>query len=104
MKSRAEAERLFNLGYESGKKFLDALQSKLVERKDLSEEVPIGFILLLAGPSSDFVLGRVFENAQNEALKGVLRSGDQLNPDDLQKMLAQSKFTKQNCQLLGAVK
>ena len=104
MKDRAEQERLFNVGYESGKKFLEALQSKKIERKHISEEVPIGFTLLIAGPSSDFVLGRVFENAQDDALKDVLKSNGQLNSDDLQATLAQSKYTKQNCRLIGGGK
>jgi hypothetical protein len=104
MKDRAEQERLFNVGYEAGKKFLEALQSNKIERKHISEEVPIGFTLLIAGPSSDFVLGRVFENAQDDALKDVLKSNGQFNSDDLQATLARSKYTRQNCRLIGGSK
>jgi hypothetical protein len=104
MKDQAEQERLFNIGYESGKKFLEALQSKKIEHKHISEEVPIGFTLLIAGPSNDFVLGRVFENAQDDALKDVLKSNGKLNSDDLQATLAQAKYTKQNCRLIRGSK
>jgi hypothetical protein len=42
MKDQKEQERLFLLGYEQGKAFIEAAQTKKVERKDISEEVPIG--------------------------------------------------------------
>lgn len=101
MKNQKEQERLFNFGYKSGLAFISALQDQKIERKHLSEEVPIGVTFLLQGPTPDFILGRIFEAAQDEALKGILKTGDSMNPDDVQKLLAQNKYTKQNCRLLG---
>lgn len=74
MNDRAAEERHFTLGYEYRKKFLEALQNKQIEQKDISGEVPIGFILLIAGPSSDFILGRVFEVVQQDVLRKVRTS------------------------------
>lgn len=102
MKDPKEQERLFLLGYEQGKKFIEAVQSKKVERKDISTEVPIGLVLLLQGPTPDFMLGRIYESAQDEALKDVLRTDGKLNADEIQAIIAQNKYTKQNCRLLKA--
>jgi hypothetical protein len=101
MKNQKEQERLFNFGYKNGLAFISALQAQKIERKHISEEVPIGVTFLLQGPTPDFILGRIFEAAQDEALKGILKTGDSMNSDDVQKLLAQSKYTKQNCRLLG---
>jgi hypothetical protein len=104
MKEQKEQERLFLLGYEQGKVFIEAAQAKKVERKDISEEVPIGMTLLLQGPTPDFMLGRVYESAQEEALKSVLRTNGNLNTDEVQASLARSTYTKQNCRLVRAVR
>ena len=104
LEDQKEQERLFLLGYEQGKAFIEAAQAKKVERKDISEEVPIGLTLLLQGPTPDFMLGRVYESAQEEALKNVLRTNGNLNTDEVQASLARSAYTKQNCRLLRAVR
>lgn len=103
-KDQKEQERLFRLGYEQGKAFIEAAQAKKVDRKDISEEVPIGVTLLLQGPTPDFMLGRVYESAQEEALKGVFRTNEAFNTEEVQASLARSEFTKQNCRLLRAVR
>ena len=91
-------------GYKQGQAFLAALEAKKIERKDISEEVPIGLTLLLQGPTAEFVLGRVFASAEESALEKVLKTAGQLNSDEVQKMLAQNEYTKQNCRLVGATK
>jgi hypothetical protein len=101
MKDPNEQERLFKFGYKSGLAFVSALQSQKIERKHISEEVPIGVMFLVQGPTPDFILGRIYEAAQDEAVKDVIKTGDQLNSADVQKMLAQSKFNRQNCRLIG---
>lgn len=103
MNEDKDQERLFALGYQQGKAFIDALQKNRIELKDRNEQVPSGFLLLLQGPTPDFVLGRVFESAQENALKDVI-TPDGITSKDLQATLARSKFTKQNCSLLRAVR
>ena len=92
MNEGKEQERLFALGYQQGKAFIDALQKNRIELKDRNEQVPSGFLLLLQGPTPDFVLGRVFESAQENALKDVF-TPDSITSKDLQATLARSKFT-----------
>jgi len=104
MKDTKEQERLFLYGYKEGLAFIAALQAKKVQRADLSAEAPWIMLLLLQGPTPDFMLGRVYESAQETALKNVLKTGEQLNPDDLQKAVAQNEYTKRNCRLVGAAR
>ena len=96
-----EQERLFLFGYDQGKKFIAAVQSKQVKEQDLSGEVPLMMLLLLQGPSADFMLGRVFEAAQESVLKDVYKTGEVFHDDEAQKSNAGNKFWKLNCQLIG---
>lgn len=90
-----EQERLFKVGYDSGKRFFAAIESKKIQPADMDSEVPLAIMTLMGDPSPDFVLGWIFEAAMDSAAKDVL------NPNRfLQKTLAQSKFASQNCGLL----
>lgn len=101
LKDQREAQRLFNYGYRQGKTFVDAAIGRKIEQKDLSSEAPWIVLALLQGPTPDFMLGRIFENAMDHTLKDILKSGDQMNPDDLQRTLAQTKYTAKNCRVIG---
>lgn len=99
-----EAERLFLFGYEQGQKFLNALKAEKIKQEDISQKVPIGVAFLLQGPSNEFILGRIFQSAQNEALEDVFYTNydrKNLHSEDLQKSIASGKFQKGNCQFLG---
>lgn len=97
----AEQERLFKYGYRTGLSFIAALQAGKIDRKDLSTEAPWLMMLLLQGPTPDFMLGRVYEAAQDAALKNVLHTGGSLNSEDTQRVLAHSEYNSRNCQLIA---
>ncbi|MBI1755329.1 hypothetical protein HYR65_03545 [Candidatus Azambacteria bacterium] len=85
-----ESERLFMFGYAQGQKFLGALRAEKIKQEDVSQEVPIGITMLLQGPSDEFILGRIFENAQEEALNKVFYTNydhNNLNPEDYKNLL-----------------
>jgi hypothetical protein len=100
LKKPAEQERLFSFGYKQGKEFIAALQARKIKREDLSSNVPVGVLFLLEGPTSDFMLGRIYESAQDHALKDVYQVGDHFNNDEEQEFAASSKFASSNCQLI----
>lgn len=100
-KNQKEQERLFKYGYAQGLKFISAIQSGKVKREDLSKGAPMMMLLLLQGPTPDFMLGRVFESALDSALGDVFKTGEQFNSDEMQETIAKNKFWKQNCQLIG---
>ena len=92
---------MFKHGYVQGLKFIEAIQSENVKREDLSRGVPLMMLLLLQGPTPDFMLGRVFEGTLDSALEDVYKTGDHFNSDEEQETIADNKFWKQNCQLIG---
>ena len=96
-----EAERLFLFAYDQGKLFLGALIADKIDREDISQEVPIGVTMVLQGPSEEFILGRIYDAAQEEALRDVLKTGNEFNLEDLQNSIAGNKFRDGNCQLIG---
>lgn len=96
-----DQERLFLFGYDSGTQFLDALRAEKIEQGDLNSEVPIGVNLVLQGPTSEFILGRIFDSAQTEALSDVYKTGESDNSEEMQKIIAGNKYRDGNCQLLG---
>jgi hypothetical protein len=102
--NKKEQERLFLFGYEQGLKFISALKAQKIKKEDLSNEVPLMMLLVLEGPTPDFMLGRIFDAAQDSALKDVYKMGETFNPEDVQKSIAEDKFWKLNCQFIGKQK
>jgi hypothetical protein len=99
--NKKEEERLFKFGYERGKQFIVALEAQKIKKEDLSMGTPSMVFFLLWGPTPDFMLGRIFDAAQKSALEDVYKSGESLNPKDLQESIAENKFWKSNCLLIG---
>jgi hypothetical protein len=102
MKDRVEQDRLFNIGLSSGRRFIDAVRAGKVRENDISVQVPVGLVMLLQGPSTDFMLGRIFERVQDHALKEVVSSKDTINEPAVQAVIAGNKFRSSNCQLLSS--
>jgi len=93
-------EKLFTVGLNEGRVFIEALKGGKIKEEDLKSNVPIGMLLLLQGPSPDFMLGRVYENAQENALKKVFRSDGPPQSDDERKSLAELELSRRNCDLI----
>jgi hypothetical protein len=104
MKDPQEQQRLFMYGYKQGLAFISALQAKKIQQSDMSSIPPVGMLWLLEGPTPDFMLGRVYEAAQDYALKDVFKTGEHVNSTEAQKTIAQNEFSKKNCRLIGLAK
>lgn len=96
-----EQERLFNYGYSQGITFINALRENKVKQEDLYNKVPMGMMMHIQGPTSDFALGRVYEKAADSGLKDIIKSGDKMNDKGIQQMLAEGRYSQRNCQLIG---
>jgi hypothetical protein len=94
-KNETENRRLFTLGYEQGKAFVQALQSGKIEEQHLNSNVPMSVLFKLEGPNIDFMLGRIWEGAYEKATKAI-HAADW----DRWVSLAQNQFVKQNCGLM----
>ena len=104
-----ETERLFRLGYDSGKRFFDAVLSKEISEEEARKHTPVGLLWLASGPTADFILGRIYEVRQQEAYDKVVKhdeDGGDLpvtkwrTDKELQKIIAGNEYRKQNCALL----
>tara|TARA_R110002167_G_scaffold366444_2_gene597244 strand:+ start:108391 stop:108867 length:477 start_codon:yes stop_codon:yes gene_type:complete len=106
---KEEAEGLFIVGYEAGQQFLSAARAGLITDKEASSNVPIIVTLLLGGPSDDFMIGRVFENAITDASDKIIKEdarGLPLAIDDwhtdpeLLGTIARTKYETSNCAVI----
>jgi hypothetical protein len=99
-KDEKESERLFTLGYESGKVFLTALRAGKIQPDDIQARVPVGVMWKVAGPNIDFVLGRIWESASENVLKEVFEVKD----DEGRVLAAQTGYNNadSSCTVPGA--
>jgi len=96
-----EQERLFLFGYDQGQKFIAALKSKKVKEEYFSAEAPLGIVLNLQGPTPDFMLGRIYQTAQNSALDDIYKGKYYEITKKLRKLKAENKFREMSCELIG---
>jgi hypothetical protein len=90
--NKDEQHRLFQLGYEDGKTFIEARRNGKIEGADLSQ-VPTGILVDIEGPTADFSLGRLsclgavgrmstFEDGPSEAALRDLRQPSPFPADE----------------------
>lgn len=97
-----EQERLFQFGYRQGKTFIGAVRSGKVKQKDLQAISPIGVLWRLQGPNADFMLGRIYAAAADNALKDLYGTGGHLSSYETRELLLNNRFSDKNCQLIGS--
>lgn len=93
-----EQARLFQYGYERGQFFLEAANEGKIEGADINSNVPIGITMRMQGPSLEFILGRIFEAAADDAADKVYENDAR---DDFLVMQARNLYTERNCGLIG---
>jgi hypothetical protein len=99
--NKNEQERLLMVGLKSGRDFLEALKAGQISRDSLNTEVPVGVTLLLAGPSPDFIIGRIFENAVRDFLRDAYDVALEASVRDaFTKTRAMTSFENNNCVLI----
>jgi hypothetical protein len=106
---KEEQNRLFDAGYKAGQSFMAAVEGGQVSKDDFSKHVPVYVGLLLQGPSTEFVLGRIFEFASGQANDQIVKrdaSGATLETKDrirdklLRKMKAERLYDQRNCRVI----
>ena len=106
-----EAQTLFNTGLESGRTFIKQIESNEVTEDYIRSNVPIGTTMVVfeGGPTTDFILGRLYESVSTYAYDKVvkedkggqpLKVGEWNLDKDLKKSIAEGKYLKSNCELL----
>jgi hypothetical protein len=88
--------------------FVEALQNHQISPEAVDSETPLGVTMRLAGPSVDFIIGRIFESAMSDAYDAVVKQKDGLplpvddwvQNKELKKSIAKQKHHKGNCELI----
>jgi hypothetical protein len=93
-----EEKRLFDYGYEQGRRYLAAFREGKVTGSDVVSTVPLPF--QLAAPTAEFVLGTVYEKAQQHALSPI-EAGKKDRVQMYSTGLAKARFRSANCALIG---
>lgn len=96
-----EEERLFLYGYNEGKELIEAMKANKIKDEDISNETPVAVLTRLQGPTTDFMLGRIFEASQESALEDVFKTGEHYNSKKDRQIIAENKFLEKNCKLIG---
>jgi hypothetical protein len=89
-----ESDRLFMLGLNAGREFLHFNKTETALYPTIASKVPMIWSLM-PGPTSDFILGRIFEHIQREIHREY--SSDK----EVWRLKKQRMYQTQNCRLLG---
>jgi len=103
------SEHHFKQGLESGRVFVDTALAGEISASDWNSVVPIGIALTMNGPSTDFILGRMYEYVSDDAYDKVVRrspDGQLLKPEEYildeneQAVLARHWLRRANCSVI----
>jgi hypothetical protein len=103
-----EQMRLFELGVKSARAYIEGVKSKTISENTV-KDIPLLFSVRLGGPSTDFMVGRVFEGTANHAYDKVVKedvSGFPITDPakwakgELKTLRAQNLFRSGNCKLI----
>ena len=101
-----EQERLFTVGYVAGRRLLDEWPTLSEQRR---RNIPVGVLLRLGGPSVDFIIGRIFAGAAEDAFDKVVKTDGSGRPitdplkwagEELKVVNAVNRYQRSNCALL----
>lgn len=95
-------------GIQASRELIEAIRKGRVSDKVLRSEVPllINWILRDGGPSDDFMIGRIFEQATTMATEAIIQEDNNGLPlpmkewrfdPEVQKMVAENKYSRENC-------
>jgi hypothetical protein len=105
----SEQERLFKLGYTSARRFVADMAAS-PQDESIREGAPVGILLLLEGPSEEFIVGRIFESVTEHAYDQVVKrdsAGKSIHEpakwlvdEELKKSRANHLYRERNCELV----
>ena len=97
--NKNEQERLYLVGLNAGRTFLEAMKAGQISEQAVKAEVPINVLQRLEGPSNEFVVGKIHAAATGSARDEVVkRKTGMWGPT--QKQEARSAYTNRNCILI----
>ena len=91
-----DLDRLFQLGLRNGMHYLEALEAGKVSQVQIFEHVPLHWNNVY-GPSSDFILGRLYQSIYEEIRSDLIRAKAESVGRELR---LTTEFQQKNCELL----
>lgn len=108
-KNHEQQQRLFDLGVDRGREFLRAVRAGEIADSEISNKVPLAVAMSLNGPTIDFIIGRIFEQATGYAFDSVVKMDSNgltlevsswVTDEKTQKLIAEDKYITQNCEFV----
>jgi len=97
--NKNEQERLYLVGLNAGRTFLEAMKAGQISEQAVNAEVPINVLQRLAGPSIESVIGKIHAAATGYAYDEIVKRKTGIwGPT--QKQEARSAYTNKNCVLI----
>lgn len=94
-----EKERLYLVGLNAGRTFLDAMKAGQISKQAADNAVPINVLQRLEGPSNEAVIGKIHAAATGSAHDEIVKSRTSIwGPT--QKQEARYAYTYHNCVLI----
>jgi hypothetical protein len=105
---KKEQARLFDVAFKAARDFIEAAKIGQIPAEVARSQVPIGVSMLLQGPSTDFIVGRIFENSTRDAYDDVVKkenglpldNSEWVRDDALRISKAKNLYHRSNCVLL----
>lgn len=106
---KAQEERLFKVGLDAGRSFIDALKANRISKDDIYSKAPVALMAVVSGPSTEFTLGRLYQSALTDAADRIIKHDNSNIPMPIQdwivdpeliKIKAGGQFSAKNCSLL----
>jgi hypothetical protein len=96
---KTEQERLYLLGLNAGRTFVEAMKAGEIPEQAVNEAVPINVLQRLKGPSTEFVIGKIHAAATGSVRDEIARSKRSIWGSSL-KQEARSAYSNRNCILI----
>lgn len=95
------SDKLFSKGYKNAIQFVSDYRAGAVSNERIQSTVPIGIMLVMGGPTNDFIAGRIYESTQQTVIDALNEPNTIFVNSELRKVKAQNKLHEQNCDLLS---
>jgi hypothetical protein len=96
---KAEQERLYLVGRNAGRIFLDAMKAGQIPKQAVNESVPINVLQRLEGPDNESIIGKIHAAATGFARDEIVQRRHRMW-GVTQKQEARNTFTDKNCILI----
>ena len=97
--NKSEQERLYLVGLNAGRTFLEAMKAGQLSQQAINELVPINVLQRLEGPSDEFVIGKIHAAATGRTRDEIVKRKRSIW-GVTQKQEARSNYGYRNCILI----